>query len=142
MPSASDHGAVEAGERGEHGADQQHEQGEVAEEGSVLAPGEALGEEVDLAGIGLLRALDPVALLAEERFESVGAAGEGEGGAMVRAFEIAVADDLGRALDAAPGGAEAADRADGDGDDDEHPEAVEPGGVEDIEEAEALHRAW
>lgn len=112
----------------------------MAEEGAVLAPGEAIGEEVGRAVV-LAGGLHAVAALAEESLDRFGAAGVGKARAVVGTLEISIGDGYLGALDGAPGGAETADRADRDGDDDEHPEPVEPGGMEDVEEAKAVHRA-
>ncbi|MCZ7578004.1 MAG: hypothetical protein M5U18_13500 [Dehalococcoidia bacterium] len=135
-----DEGAVETGHGGQEGADEEHEQGKVAEEGAVLAPAEAVGEEVGGA-ISFGNPFHAIAAAAQDRLDCGGAAFVGEVGAMVGAFEVGVGDGAVGSLYRAPGGPEAADGADGDGDDDEHPEPVEPGGVEDIEEVERVHGA-
>lgn len=100
-------GAVEPGDHREQSSDEQHEQCKMAQEGAVLAPGEAFGEKVNGAIVVGPRALNVVVPLAEHRLDGIGSTFVGEIRAVMGTSEIAIADDFRRPLDTSSGGQEA-----------------------------------
>src|SRR4051794_11904576 len=111
----------------------------MAEERPVLAPGEALSEEVGRFA-RLLRALDTVVAPAELLLQHLRPALERERRPLVRLLEVAVGHSLRRSLHAPPGWPEPAHRAYRDRDDDHEPKPVKPCAVKHVEQAEPVHR--